>query len=81
MPRNWKAEYQARKGYLKAYRKSHQKDNTMRKRAARSVGKVPAGHEVDHIDSNPRNNAKDNLRIVPRKVNRAKGARKTNAMR
>jgi hypothetical protein len=36
------------------------------------MGKIPAGHEVDHVDGNPQNNAKDNLRIVPRKVNRRK---------
>jgi hypothetical protein len=45
------------------------------------MGNIPAGHEVDHVDNNPMNNNKDNLRIIPRKANRAKGARKTNAKR
>ena len=81
MPRDHKKEYRARAGYLKAYRKAHQADNTARKRARRKLGNVGKGMEVDHIDGNPRNNARSNLRIVPRRVNRAKGARKTNSMR
>jgi hypothetical protein len=81
MARDWKAEYKARATYLKAYRKDHKKEDAARHRARRSMGNIPAGYEVDHKDSNPNNNAKDNLRIIPRKANRAKGARKTNAMR
>lgn len=81
MARDWKKEYADRKEYLKAYRKRTQHKNTARKQAARKMGSVPKGYEVDHVDSNPLNNGKDNLRIVPRKVNRAKGARKTNAKR
>jgi hypothetical protein len=45
------------------------------------MGDIPAGYEVDHKDNNPNNNAKENLKIIPRKANRAKGARKTNAKR
>ena len=81
MARDWKAEYKARATYLKDYRRAHKKEDAARHRARRSMGNIPAGHEVDHKDSNPMNNSKDNLRIVPRKVNRAKGARKTNANR
>jgi hypothetical protein len=81
MSRDWKAEYKARAEYLKSYRKAHRKEDASRARARRSLGDIPAGKEVDHKDNNPMNNSKDNLRIVPRKVNRAKGAQKTNSKR
>lgn len=81
MARDYKKEYQARAEELKAYRRAHRQQDASRARARRSMGKIPAGHEVDHVDGNPMNNSKDNLRIIPRKANRAKGARKTNAKR
>lgn len=81
MARDWKAEYKARAEYLKAYRHKNKAKDASRARARRSMGDIPAGHEVDHVDSNPMNNQKDNLRIIPRKANRAKGARKTNSKR
>ncbi len=81
MTRDYKKEYQARAEELKAYRRAHRKEDAARARARRSMGNIPAGHEVDHVDNNPTNNNKDNLRIIPRKANRAKGARKTNAKR
>lgn len=81
MARDYKNEYQARAEELKAYRRAHRQQDASRARARRSMGNIPAGHEVDHVDGNPMNNSKDNLRIIPRKANRAKGARKTNAKR
>jgi hypothetical protein len=81
MARDWKAEYKARATYLKDYRHAHKAEDASRHRARRSMGSIPAGYEVDHKDNNPNNNSKDNLKIIPRKANRAKGARKTNAKR
>jgi hypothetical protein len=81
MARDWKAEYKARATYLKDYRRAHKEEDASRHRARRSMGNIPAGYEVDHKDSNPNNNARENLKIIPRKANRAKGARKTNAKR
>ena len=79
--RNWKQEYASRATYLKRYRKAHKKEDAARHRAKRAMGKVPAGHEVDHKDGNPMNNSRDNLKIIPRKQNRQKGARKANRNR
>lgn len=81
MARDWKAEYKARAEYLKAYRRRNKDKDASRARARRSLGKIPKGHEVDHKDGNPMNNSRENLKIVPRRANRAKGARKTNKMR
>jgi len=79
--RDWKAEYKARAEYLKAYRRKNKDKDASRARARRSMDNIPDGHEVDHKDGNPMNNSRENLKIVPRKTNRAKGARKTNKMR
>ena len=81
MARDWKKEYRDRAEYLKSYRRAHKKQDAARARARRSMGSIPSGYEVDHKDNNPMNNSRENLKIVPRKANRAKGARKTNAKR
>ena len=78
--RNWKKEYAARKEYLKSYRRKNKDKDKMRKRASRKM-KCGKGKEVDHIDNNPKNNNRKNLKCVSRKKNRQKGAKKTNSKR
>ena len=57
--------------------KKAQRDRASRNRARRQAereGRVHKGDgkEIDHIDSNPRNNSNSNLRLVSRRTNRAK---------
>ena len=57
---------------------SAKKDRASRNKARREAekdGKVSKGdksREVDHVDGNPRNNSKKNLKVISRKKNRAK---------
>ena len=80
MARDHKKEYAARKEYLKSYRRKNKDKDASRARAKRKM-KCSGGKEVDHKDSNPKNNNRSNLRCVSRKKNRQKGARKTNSKR
>lgn len=48
------------------------KDRAARNKVHRELN-PSKGNEVDHIDGNPQNNNRKNLRVVPRSVNRKKG--------
>lgn len=80
MARDHKKEYASRREYLKAYRRKNKDKDKMRARAKREM-KCPQGKEVDHIDNNPKNNKRSNLKCVKRIANRRKGAKKTNSKR
>lgn len=68
--------------YAREYRrfqssKKAKKDRASRNKARRQAereGRVHKGDgkEIDHINSNPRQNAKSNIRVVSRHTNRAK---------
>lgn len=69
-------------GYREAYRKFQSSAKAKAERASRNSARRSAlrkglvhkgdGREIDHKDSNPRNNSPSNLRIVSRYTNRSK---------
>lgn len=70
--RDYEREYKRFQSSKKA-----KKDRAARNKARREAlreGRVHRGDgkEIDHVDSNPRNNRLSNLRVVSRRTNRAK---------
>lgn len=70
--RDYEREYKRFQSSKKA-----KKDRAARNKARREAlreGRVHRGDgkEIDHVDSNPRNNRSSNLRVVSRRTNRAK---------
>ena len=71
-PRNYRDEYRKFQSSEKS-----KKDRAARNKARRELereGKVRKGDgmDIDHIDSNPRNGSRKNLRVVPESVNSGK---------
>ena len=72
MARNYKDEYAKFQSSTKS-KKDRASRNKVRKAALRS-GRVKKGdgRDIDHVDGNPRNNSKKNLKVVSKSKNRAK---------
>ena len=72
MPRDYKDEYEKFQSSTKS-KKDRAHRNKVRRKALRD-GRVQKGdgNDIDHIDGNPRNNSKKNLRVVKKSTNRAK---------
>lgn len=72
MARNYKDEYAKFQSSTKS-KKDRASRNKVRRAALRS-GRVKKGdgRDIDHVDGNPRNNSKKNLRVVSKSKNRAK---------
>jgi len=74
------------RNYRKEYDSYHKKPSQIKRRAARNKARrllakrglvrKGDGKEVDHKDFNPRNNARSNLKIVPRSTNRKRQPKK-----
>jgi hypothetical protein len=72
MPRDYKDEYEKFQSSTKS-KKDRAHRNKVRRKALRD-GRVTKGDgkDIDHVDGNPRNNSKKNLRVVKKSTNRAK---------
>ena len=72
MPRDYDDEYKKFQSSKKS-KKDRAHRNKVRRKATRE-GRVEKhdGKDIDHIDGNPRNNSKKNLRVVSKSTNRAK---------
>lgn len=65
--------------YGKEYRTYQGTPEQIKNRAARNAARrkvksekeIPVGHDVHHVDGNPKNNKKANLKCIPKGKNRA----------
>lgn len=74
---NGKRDYSKELAWEKKNGKKRQSDRVSRNAARRQAGlKVGDTRQVDHKDSNPRNNSKSNLRVVSAKTNLTKEAKR-----
>lgn len=70
-PRNYREEYDDYHG--KPEQISNRASRNKSVRMLGRKGKGGDGKEVDHIDGNPQNRSRSNLRVVKRTTNRRKG--------
>ena len=72
MARNYKREY-ALSGAKPNEKKNRASRNKIRRKLTRTGAvRKGDGKDIDHIDKNPRNNSRGNIRVVAKKVNRAR---------
>lgn len=73
--KNGKRDYKAERAWEKKNGDTRGEDRNSRNKARRKAGlKVGDPRQVDHKDSNPRNNSKSNLKPISAKANLKKEA-------
>ena len=70
--RNYRLEYQKYQSSEKAKLERASRNRARRELMAKGVVAKGDGKDVDHIDSNPRNNSRSNLRVTSAHLNRGK---------
>ena len=74
---NGRRDYKKELAWEKKNGNKRQDDRVARNKARRVMGLAPGDpRQVDHIDGNPRNNVKSNLRIVSAKTNLKKESKR-----
>lgn len=70
---------QRKRDYKKEYARDHGTPEKIAERSSRNKARrktnAPKGKEVEHIDGNPKNNSRSNLRFVSAKFQRKQGGR------
>jgi len=72
MPRDYKAEYAKFHSSPKAKADRASRNRVRRAAERKGVVRKGDGKDIDHVNGNPRDNRRSNLRVVPKSVNRAK---------
>lgn len=72
MPRDYKAEYA--KFHSSTASKRDRASRNKARRVAERAGRVRKGdgNDIDHVNGNPRDNRRSNLRVVGKSANRAR---------
>jgi hypothetical protein len=70
--RNYRLEYQKYQSSEKAKLERASRNRARRELMAKGIVAKGDGKDVDHIDSNPTNNSRSNLRVTSAHLNRGK---------